>query len=403
MRSLWTSRLLGGTLVVSGTTIGAAMLALPVSTGMAGFFPATLLLFLMWTLMTYTAFLVLEVSLWMPKDANMVTMAESTLGTVGKFFAWSCYLFLLYALTTAYLAGGGPIVLDAVAALTGFKLPSILAPFPWLLLFFLSVYQGHTYVDRMNRLLMLGMCISYAILMALVAPYGSLKALEHVHLPSLWIGVPIVATAFGFHIVIPSLATYLGHNRRALVYVIAIGSVIPLLIYISWLMLTLGVLPLEGPTGIIEGYKSGSNGANLLSLYLDSPWIDFTAYAFLFFAIVTSFLGVTMSLWDFLRDGLSLSRESSASRVGLLLLTFGPPLVVYSINPHIFISALDYAGTFGVVTLLGLLPPLMVYAGRYYKRFSSDAFEVPGGKLGLVIAAAISLFFLLSELVELVR
>lgn len=400
MKSLWTSRILGGVLLVSGTSIGAAMLALPVSTGMAGFLPATLLMFLIWSLMTYTAFLVLEVTLWMPKDANMVTMAEYTLGKPGKIFAWGCYLFLLYALTTAYLAVGGPLVLDAVASVTTLTLPRILAPLPWLLLFALSVYQGHHYVDRMNRVLMLGMCITYAVLLALVIPYGEGQNLRHVHWPALWVGIPIVATSFGFHIIIPSLASYLGHNRRALVRVIAIGSLIPLLIYISWEALTLSVLPLEGPLGVIQGYQSGSNGASLLAQVLESPWVDFTAHAFLFFAIVTSFLGVSMSLWDFLRDGLNLSLDTSASRLWLAAITFGPPLVATTLNPHLFLSALDYAGTFGVITLLGLLPALMVYSGRYRKHLLSDAFETPGGRSGLFLAAGISLFLLCHEVLR---
>lgn len=398
MNSLWTSRLLGGTLIVSGTTIGAAMLALPVSTGMAGFFPATLLMIFVWLLMTYTAFLVLEVTLWMPKDANMVTMAQSTLGLPGKVFAWCSYLFLLYGLITAYLAVGGPLVLDAAQQFTSFQIPRLLAPLPWLVLFAVSVYQGHHYVDRMNRVLMLGMCVSYAILLALVAPKGQLTALQRSDWSALSIGIPIVATSFGFHIVIPSLATYLGHNRRALTYVIGVGSLIPLIIYISWEALTLGVLPLEGPQGLLKGYELGSNGASLLTHFLGSPFIDLVGHAFLFFAIVTSFLGVAMSLWDFLRDGLRLSLENKAHRLALSALTFGPPLLMTAINPHLFLSALDYAGTFGVITLLGLLPPLMVYAGRYYKRFSSDAFQVPGGRVALIVTAAIALFLLLSEI-----
>lgn len=400
MRSVWTSRLLGGILLVTGTTIGAAMLALPVSTGMAGFIPSIVLMLGMWCLMTYTAFLVLEVTLWMSKDANMVTMAESTLGLGGKIFAWCSYLFLLYSLTTAYLAVGGPFVLDAVEAITTVKLPKIFASLPWLLLFTLSVYRGHHYVDRMNRVLMLGMCMSYAILFALVTPQGTVKALQHRDWPLLWMGIPIVATSFGFHIVIPSLATYLGHNRRALTRVIGIGSLIPLLIYMSWEAMTLSVLPLSGPFGIVEGYQAGSNGASLLTNFLESPWIDFTAQIFLFFAIVTSFLGVSMSLWDFLRDGLKLSLDRTANRVWLGVLTFGPPLVFTALNPNLFLYALDYAGTFGVITLLGLLPPLMVYAGRYHKHFSSDAFKVPGGRFTLLAVAALCFFLLLSEILR---
>lgn len=102
------SQLIGGILLVSGTTIGAGMLALPVSTGLAGFIPSIILLFVFWLYMTYTAFLMLEVNLWMGPHTNLISMAKNTLGTIGEGVSWLTYLFLLYSLTTAYVAGAGP-------------------------------------------------------------------------------------------------------------------------------------------------------------------------------------------------------------------------------------------------------------------------------------------------------
>ena len=58
------NKTLGAILLVSGTTIGAAMLALPVVTGLAGFIPTALLFILFWAFMLFTAFLILEVNLW---------------------------------------------------------------------------------------------------------------------------------------------------------------------------------------------------------------------------------------------------------------------------------------------------------------------------------------------------
>ncbi|MEI8125905.1 MAG: aromatic amino acid transport family protein, partial [Parachlamydiaceae bacterium] len=43
----------------------------------------------------------------------------------------------------------------------------------------------------------------------------------------------------------------------------------------------------------------------------------------------------------------------------------------------------NYAGAFGAVTLFGILPALMVWAGRYNKKFATQTF-VPGGKIVLL-------------------
>ncbi len=122
--------LLGGILLVAGTTIGAAMLALPIVTGFAGFWPSVFLCVVFWLYMTFTALLMLEVNLWMGEHTNLVTMAKKTLGRGGKICTWIIYLFLLYSLTTAYIAGGGPIFLEIIEGLLGWQAPTWAAPFP---------------------------------------------------------------------------------------------------------------------------------------------------------------------------------------------------------------------------------------------------------------------------------
>jgi tyrosine-specific transport protein len=88
--------ILSGTLLVAGTSIGGGMLALPVLTSLGGFAPSLVIYFFCWLFMASTGLLFLEISLWMPEEANIVSMAERTLGKVGKFFSWGLYLFLFY-------------------------------------------------------------------------------------------------------------------------------------------------------------------------------------------------------------------------------------------------------------------------------------------------------------------
>ena len=92
---------IGGALLVGGTAIGAGMLALPVVTGMGGFFPAIVIFIICWLFSACTGLLLLEVCLWMPNDANIISMAHHLLGPIGKISAWILYLFLFYCLTIA--------------------------------------------------------------------------------------------------------------------------------------------------------------------------------------------------------------------------------------------------------------------------------------------------------------
>lgn len=395
---LW-SRLIGGILLVSGTTIGAGMLALPIATGLAGFYPSILLFIVFWMFLTYTAFLMLEVNLWMDgPNNNLISMARLTLGRGGELLSWMTYLFLLYALTTAYIAGSSAIFLDIIALLTGVELPSWAGPLPLLIIFGYFVYRGTRSVDLLNRILMMGLVIAYGFMVVYLIPHVDHAKFDHISWMPLLTAVSVAATSFGYHIIIPSLTVYLQRNITMLKCTIFIGSLIPLIIYIAWEYLTLGIIPLEGHFSISEGYATGANGAHLIGMLIDDPAIATLTRVFSFFAIITSFLGVSLSLSDFLADGFKIER-SHAGRAIIFILTFLPPLLITLIDPRAFLSALEYAGAFGVMVLLGLLPALMVWSGRYRLHFYS-VYKVPGGRLALIATAVVSLSVIVIEIVN---
>ena len=379
------NKTVGGILLVAGTTVGAGMLALPVATGFAGFWPSVALFIVYWLFMTCTALLILEVNLSVPKKAsNMISMAELTLGHWGKVVSWVAYLFLLYALTTAYLAGGGPLLNGFLYDVTGWQFPKAIEALPLLLIFGIFVYRGTHSVDFINRWLMLGLVVTYLLMVLFLIPHVKGTLLKHVDIKALAIGSSIVATSFGFHIIIPSLTHYLERDVKQLKRVILIGSAIPLFIYLIWQLLVLGIVPLEGPISLSAGFAKGANGATLLGDYLDQAALAGLAQGFSLLAIVTSFLGVSTSLSDFLADGLHIQR-TRLGNLALIALAFLPPLLIAMSDPRAFLTALEYAGAFGVVFLLGLMPALMVWKLR--EKGGHPPYRAPGGKwlLGSVI------------------
>ncbi len=394
------SKVLGGVLLVSGTTIGAAMLALPVSTGMAGFWPAQLLMLVYWVYMTYTAFLILEVNLWIEGTPNMITLAGRTLGMGGKLLAWASYLFLLYSLTTAYLAASSGVFVEFLHRVFALEVPTYVGLFPLLAVFSFFVFRGTASVDHINRALMLGMAAAFVVMLVFLTPHVDPDLLMHFDWKFTFVGLSVVATSFGFHIIIPTLCTYLERDVDKLKKVIWIGSVIPVVIYTLWQLLTLGIIPVAGANGLREGFIHGTDGATLLTRTLASPTLCVVARVFGFLAVMTSFLGVSLSLWDCLADGFRI-RNRGRGRLMLYAMTFLPPLFIALSGPRIFLSALEYAGAFGVVILLGLLPVGMVWWGRYRSDLSKHhALRVPGGKAALMAVAIISLLVIVVEVLN---
>ena len=356
------NRLIGGILLVAGTAIGAGMLALPVVSSFGGFFPSLALLAFCWIFLFATSWILLDVNLSFPGEVNLITMASRTLGAPGRIICWISYLLLLYSLTAAYIAGSAPLFLQAVAFVTGWSAPSWVGPFPLLLIFGFFVYLGTSSVDRINRLLMFGLIIAYFLLIVFLPSHIDLSLIQHTDLKAVWIAVPLMMTSFGFHIIIPTLATYLHHDVKKLRLTLFIGSLIPFLVYVVWEFLILGVVPLPD---LAAAWAAGESGVAPLSHLLQNPWIGGVASLFSFFAIITSFLGVSLSLSDFLTDGLKMKRFSFGREFSSLL-TFVPPLFFVYTYPRGFILALQYAGIF-VVILLCLLPALMAWKLPRYR------------------------------------
>jgi len=95
-----------GVLLIGGTSIGAGMLALPVVTGLSGFFPAMVVNTVCWLFMLATGLLLLEATLWMKEGANILSMTERILGPAGKVFGGGAFIFLYYCLLISYISGG---------------------------------------------------------------------------------------------------------------------------------------------------------------------------------------------------------------------------------------------------------------------------------------------------------
>lgn len=384
------NHILGGILLLSGTAIGAGMLAMPTATAFAGFFPSLGLFFLCSLFMLVTAFFLLDVNLAIRGEPNLISMAGATLGGWGKAISWILYLLLLYSLVAAYIAGSAPLFTHAMHYVTHYTIPEWLANFCLPTLFGSVLYFGTQGVDRTNRILMVGLITAYVLLVLFVPSHIHPALLMHVDLPAAFLGIPILVTAFAYHVIIPTLTTYLHHDGRRLRKMILIGNAIPLLTYISWQLLVLGVVPLPM---LATAWKQGVSAATPLASVLHSPLIELAAQFFSFFAIVTSFLGVTLSLSDFLIDGLKI-KKSWEGRLGALLLTFVPPLLFVHFYKRGFYLALQHAGAI-VAILFGLLPAAMAWTLKGHPFYHSTA-----GRSLLLLIALLSIGIVLIDFLD---
>jgi tyrosine-specific transport protein len=395
--SKFDSRLLGGILLTIGTSIGAGMLALPISTAQVGFVDSVLFLTLSWLIMTVGALLVLEVNLYLPPDTNMISMAEKTLGPAGRYLTWLCYLGLLYSLLSAYISGGADILQNAVNQFN-LNLPESVASIIFTLGLGLVVYHGIRLVDFLNRGLMLIKLMTLGLLILMIAPHISLSLLAEGEPGFISGAVMILLASFGFASIIPSLRSYFDGDIPKLRKAIIIGSIIPLFSYIAWDAALMGVIPNTIFSDIASSGHTTTALTDNLSITTQSLWIADFFRLFAAICMFTAFLGVSIGLFDFLADGLHLRKNGLQGRL-VFALTFLPPLIVVLFYPAAYLKALQYAGLLCVI-LLVLLPTAMAYRGRYVLRLSHP-YQFIGGKITLLIVGFFSILLLLQAIIEL--
>ncbi len=384
---------IGGTLLIAGTQIGVGMLALPVATGPGGFVPSIIIYLVCWAFMLCTGLLLVEVSLWMPRDTSFISMADQILGPVGRAIFWVIYLFLFVTVMIAHAAGGGSVLLD----ITGWNLPNWAAVVIYSAVLAPVVYLGARSVDRLNMFLISGVVVCYLAFLGVSFGSVSFNLLTYSNWGKAWFALPILFTAFTYQVIIPTLMTYMERNVKKIRLAIFLGSSIPLLIYLVWEFVILGIIPSEGPNGLIEAGKMGQNAIGPLKELV--PSVFHIGKYFAFFALTTSFIPLALSFFDFLADGLKWDKKG-VQRIILCLIVFGVPMLIALAYPHIFLVALGYAGGISCAFLFGLMPPLLAWVGRYIKQYPQEQHQLPGGKTALVGLMTFALFILVGEVIQ---
>lgn len=335
------NRTLGSILIVAGTTIGAGMLAMPLASAGVGFGVTFCLLIALWALMCYTALLLLEVYQHVPADMGLGSLAARYLGRYGQWVTGFCMLFLMYALTAAYISGAGELLASSLNQWLGWSLP----PAGGVLLFTAIggavVCLGTSLVDLFNRFLFSAKIIFLAIMLALLLPH-----IHRINLLTLPLqqglalsAIPVIFTSFGFHGSVPSIVSYLNGDIRKLRRVFIIGSFIPLVAYIFWQLATLGSIDSPAFTALLA-QNAGLNGLlEALREVVASPHVELAVHLFADLALATSFLGVALGLFDYLAD-LFQRKNSPGGRLQSGAITFLPPLAFALFYPRGFVMAL---------------------------------------------------------------
>jgi tryptophan-specific transport protein len=384
-----------GIMITAGTAIGAGMFSLPVvSSGMWLIFSLLCLLFL-WFLNYLSALYILEANVQFTPGASFDTISTKILGKNWNILIGLSIAFLMYVLLYAYFSAFGNIAIQNLGpdiAKTNQWLQGVMSLALGSLLAFI-VWLSAAMVGRISTILVFGMIISFIVSMAGFAVQIETAKLFNItgnkfsYFPYLWAALPYFMTSFGFATVVPSLYKVYGKKPAIIKKSLLWGSLIAFLIYALFISVTFGNISRQEFITINEAGGNIGHLVNALKKEGSSTMISFALNLFSNFAVITSFLGVGLGLFDYIADKFSFA-DNAKGRFTSACVTFIPPGIASFFFPDGFIAAIGFAG---LVTIFGFYVAPFFIVRKMRSTMTESIYKVWGGNSLLI-------FFILSSI-----
>lgn len=112
-------------------------------------------------------------------------------------------------------------------------------------------------------------------------------------------------------------------------------------------------------------------------------------------ALLTSFLGVSLGLFEFMGDTLR-KPGATKSRIRASIVTYTPPLIFALFYPQGFIMALGYAAI--ALAVLAIFLPIAMVTKVRQKKTDSQYYQVLGGKPALIFTGIVGFIIVTAQL-----
>ncbi|OQQ10365.1 tyrosine transporter [Vibrio splendidus] len=381
-------KMMGSSLIIAGTALGAGMLAIPMVLAQFGLLYGTLLMVLICFGTTYAALLLLEATIKAGGGLGLNSIARKTLGKQGQLLTNGLLYALLICLLMAYILGAGDL-LSKLLSNFGVEITATTSQTVFTLLAGAVVASGTGVIDKLNRALFFVMLASLFATMAFLAPSMTqenlMQVTSHNHVELIKTSA-ILFTSFGFMVVIPTLVSY-NHEAtdKQLRNMVIIGSLIPLVCYLCWLFAVVGNLS-------EEQFRSFENVSDLMAAFeAQSPWVGNVLSTFTGLALLTSFFGVAMALFNQNKD---MFNQNTAVTY---CISFILPLAGSLLAADKFLQVLNYAGI--ILVFLAVFVPLVMVHKQRFMKVADDRYRAEGGSAMMLFSLLFGCFLLISQVI----
>ncbi|WP_429129691.1 aromatic amino acid transporter [Aeromonas media] len=366
----------GGACIIASVCVGAGMLGLPSAGAGAWTSWSSLAIILTMIIMTVSGWMLLEAFKPYELTASFNSVTKDLLGHKINVFNNLTVYFVGGILLYAYITSSG-LILSGLLGINS-QFASVL----FVLVFSCFVWHSTRAVDRISVVLIAFMVLSFVFGVSGLAANIDATRLFHSlteelgQAPYALAMLPVALTSFGYHHSVASMRAYYGEEQKAKQAILG-GTLIALALYLLWLLSIFGNLPRSafGPVIAKGGDVDVLLGA--LASVIESKRVSNAINLFSMAAILSSFIGVGLGVFDYLADLFKFD-NSRAGRAKSWGVTFLPPLLLSLLFPFGFVVAIGYAGAAATVWAC-IIPALLAKKSRELAP-QVGGFKAPGGQ-----------------------
>lgn len=380
-----TPSVFGGACIIASVCVGAGMLGLPTSGAGAWTCWSIFILCFTMLMMTVSGWFLLEAYKHFDIRASFNTVTKTMLGSSVNMISNLAVYFVGGILLYAYTTATGGILADLSSSMVALdsRIWSIIS------VAFFSFFAWHStrLVDRVSVLLIVFMSITFGLSvfglighidLNILFDRGSSDSNYAMYAMGL---LPVALTSFGYHHSVASMRSYYGEERKAK-YAILGGTLIALTLYLVWIIAIFGNLPRGAFAPVIASDGNLDVLLATVGKVVESSVVKQAINAFTIAAIVSSFIGVGLGVFDYIADLFKFD-NSKMGRTKSWAMTFLPPLVLSILFPLGFLKAIGYAGA--VATIWACIIPALLAKKSRTMEGGRDGFVVPGGNVVIAL------------------
>ncbi|MDR2372196.1 MAG: hypothetical protein LBD60_03560 [Puniceicoccales bacterium] len=299
-------------LFIAGNAIGAGVLGLPVALGGVGLWPTLVVMVALYGAMLYTG-QVLANFVVETHSFDLPSLFQKTLGKPGLMIFCTAYFTLFFCLLVAYWTGLGSLF-------ASFTCRGFLIGFVALLLF-----QGFHSIGPLNALLTGGFIIAFSALVFFMLQIENKMTMGIGNLTILNRSLSVILCSYGFHAAVPFLCRELDFDKKIIRKAIFCGTLFPFFFNVIITFTSFRALSAEElQSGLVRGLPVFALLCEKEGMQLCAQWRQI----FSFFTIVTSLIGVSLTMGNALQDCFS----GKLMRILPIIVIVGLPFVISSCN-----------------------------------------------------------------------